>query len=71
MRLNIRVIPKAKQNKITAQADGSLRIHTTTTPTDGKANEAVLRLLADYLKVPKTTIKIVKGTSARDKVIEY
>jgi len=68
MQINVRVIPKAKLNKITAEIDGSLKVHTTTAPTDGKANDAVIKLLAEYLVVPKSRIKIVRGITSRDKV---
>ena len=65
---NIRVTPRAKQNKI-VDADGVLRVYTTTAPENGRANDAVVKLLADYLDVPKSKIKIVKGLTGRDKII--
>lgn len=68
MNINVRVIPKAKLNKITAETDGSLKVHTSVAPTDGKANDAVIKLLAEYLGVPKSRIKIVRGVTSRDKV---
>ncbi|MBN1325195.1 MAG: DUF167 domain-containing protein [Alphaproteobacteria bacterium] len=71
MNINIRVIPKAKLNKITAKTDGDLKVHTTTAPTDGKANDSVIKQLADYFKVPKSKIKIIRGANSRDKVITF
>jgi len=65
---NIRVTPRAKQNKI-VDADGVLRVYTTTAPENGRANDAVVKLLADYLDVPKSKIKIVKGLTGRDKIV--
>ena len=67
---NIRVIPRARVNSITADADGTLRVHTTTAPTDGKANDAVIRALADYWKIPRSQIKIVRGQTSHNKVVE-
>lgn len=67
---NIRVIPRAKQNNITLDADGTIRVHTTTAPTDGAANSAVIKMLADYFNVPKSQISIVRGTTSRNKVVE-
>lgn len=68
--INLRVIPRARQNKIDVDSDGKYRLHTTAAPVDGAANAAVIRALSDYLGIPKSQIKIVRGVAARDKVIE-
>jgi len=66
---NIRVTPRAKQNKI-VESDGVLRVYTTVVPEDGRANSAVTEMLAEHFGVAKSRIKIVRGVTARDKVIE-
>lgn len=71
MQVKIRVIPRAKLCKIEAVPDGTLRVHTTTAPTDGKANDAVIKMLARHFDVPKSSIKIIRGATSRDKVIEF
>ncbi len=71
MRVIIRVIPRARQNKVTVEGDGSLRVHTTAVPADGEANDAVKKMLAEHFKVPKTSIKIIRGTNTRDKIVEF
>ena len=65
---NIRVTPHAKQNKV-VESDGVLRVYTTVAPENGRANSAVIELLADYFDVPKSRIKILKGLAVRDKVV--
>ena len=70
MRINVRVIPRAKLNRVEVQPDGIVRVHTTTAPTDGKATADVIKLLAEHYNVPKTSIKLVRGTTSRDKVFE-
>ena len=70
MRINVRVIPRAKLNKIEVQPDGTLRVHTTTAPTDGKATADVIRMLAEHYNVPKTSIRLIRGETSRDKVFE-
>ena len=65
---NVRVTPHAKQNKV-VEGDGVLRVYTTVAPENGRANSAVVELLADYLDVPKSRIKILKGLTGRDKVV--
>lgn len=71
MQIKIRVIPRAKVNLVEPQPDGSIRVHTTSAPADGDANSAVIKMLAKHLGVPKTSISIIRGATARDKVIEY
>ncbi len=71
MIVNVRVTPRARQNKIVASDDGAtLRVYTTATPTDGDANAAVIKMLAKHFNVPKTSIKLLRGETARDKVFE-
>ena len=70
MRVNVRVIPRAKINRVEIQPDGTLRVHTTTAPTDGKATADVIKMLAVHYGVPKTSIKLIRGETSRDKVFE-
>ena len=69
MLLNVRVIPKAKHNKI-VEEEGRLRVYLTAPPLEGKANKALIELLAEYYKVKKNQIVIVRGQKSRDKVLE-
>ncbi|MDW2995335.1 MAG: DUF167 domain-containing protein [Alphaproteobacteria bacterium] len=70
MKITVRVIPRAKINKVDVQPDGVVRVHTTTAPTDGKATMDVIKMLAQYYDVPKTSIKLIRGQTSRDKVFE-
>lgn len=70
-RISVRVIPRAKINRVETQPDGTVRIHTTTAPTDGKATADVIKMLAEHYGVPKTSIKLVRGQTSRDKVFEF
>lgn len=69
MKLNIRVITKAKQQKVVKEENG-LKVYLNAPPVDGKANKALIELLAEYFKIKKNKIKIVKGLKSRDKIIE-
>ena len=71
MKITVRVIPRAKINRIEVQPDGVVRVHTTTAPTDGKAPADVIKMLAEYYNVPKTSIKLVRGATSRDKIFEF
>lgn len=70
MQINVRVTPNAKQNKIVLQ-DDVYRVYTTTAPESGKANEAVIKQLSKYFDIPKSSIKIVRGQTGRDKVFTF
>ena len=69
MELNIRVQPKARRNSIEVGDDGKVVVRVTTAPEGGKANDAVVALLAKQLGVAKGRIQIVRGHRARDKQV--
>ena len=70
MRIPVRVVPKARRNAVEVADDGSLRVHVTAAPEDGKANEALVSLLSKQLRVPKLSVRVVRGHRARNKVVE-
>lgn len=63
----LRVTPKASRNQIVAAEEG-LRAYVTVVPEDGKANEAVVKLLAKALGVAKSRLTLIRGQTSRDKV---
>jgi uncharacterized protein (TIGR00251 family) len=65
----IRVTPRAKQNKVQPQADGSLKVYVTAPPEDGRANEAVIEMIAQWLGVKRRDVEIVRGATSRHKVV--
>ncbi len=71
--LKIRVTPKASRERIVleTQPDGTqkIRVYVTCVAEDGKANEAVLALLAKELGLAKGALSISQGSTGRDKVI--
>lgn len=70
MQLTIKVIPKSKLNKIEKISDTEYKIHLTAPPTDGKANEHLIRLLSKHFKTAKSNIKIIRGKKGRKKIIK-
>lgn len=68
---NIRVIPRARKNEISLDENGVLRVHTIAAPSDGDANVAVIKMLAEHFNVPKSSIKIIRGITSRNKVIQF
>jgi len=69
MRINIRVIPKAKQNKVVVEHD-RLKVYLTAPPVEGKANQALMEILAEHYGVRRSQVKIISGLKGRDKVVE-
>ena len=70
VRLDIRVVPRSPRDRIDGVRDGRLVVRVTAPPVDAAANEAVVRLLAEVLDVPRRSIRIVTGETARNKTIE-
>lgn len=69
-RFEIRVRPGASRNNITRDDTGVLKVSVTTVPENGKANAAVIKLLSKALGHPKSRLKIVRGQTSPDKLIE-
>ena len=68
-RLAVRVTPNAKRDMVTIE-EGQVKIRVTVVPEDGKANKAVIALLAKTLGVSKSSLSIIRGETARDKLIQ-
>ncbi|MFH1355041.1 MAG: DUF167 domain-containing protein [Candidatus Omnitrophota bacterium] len=69
MILKIRVLAKSSRNLIKKEND-TLKVHLTQPAHHGLANQQLIRLLSDYLQVPKYRINIVKGHKSKDKVVK-
>jgi uncharacterized protein len=72
--LRVKVTPKAKSERIKKEiaADGSViyKVYVTALPEDGKANEAVIKLLAKTLGIAKSALSITHGLTSREKTIK-
>jgi hypothetical protein len=68
--VTVKVTPRARRTAIEAPADDqALRVRVTAPPADGKANAAVITLLADAWDIPKSALSIVGGQTSRLKRI--
>ena len=67
--IRVRVQPKASSNQILGFREDVLRLRVTAPPEDGKANAAVVRLLAQTLGISRSDLEVVRGHSSRDKFI--
>jgi len=65
--LKVRVQPKASRDAILGEHNGALKVAVTAAPEKGKANKAVVELLARALRVPKSNVTLVAGAASRVK----
>ena len=68
-RIEVRVQPGARRNEVTTRT-GEVRVRVTAPAERGKANEAVVALLAERLGLPKSALRVARGASSRRKTIE-
>lgn len=66
--INLKISPNAAKNDIVKDETG-VKIKLTAQPIEGKANKALLEFLSKKLKIPKTSIEIIKGETSKDKTL--
>ena len=67
-RIAVRVTPRAGRDAVALDEGGRVQVRTTAPPADGKANDAVRRLLAGALGVAPTRLTLAGGAGSRDKL---
>lgn len=65
--LPVRATPSARRNAICGVHDGMLKISVTAPPEDGRANAAIIKLLAKSLKISKSRVQLLSGVTQRQK----
>jgi len=69
-RLRLRVIPGARSAGIVGRQGDAWKVRVTAAPEHGRANDAVLRVLAEALGVPRGDVSLVAGHGSREKTVE-
>jgi uncharacterized protein (TIGR00251 family) len=67
--LAVRLQPRARRDEIVGERDGRVVVRVTAPPVDGKANDALCRLIAKAAGVAPSRVAVVKGHTAREKVV--
>jgi uncharacterized protein len=69
-RLRVRVSPGATRAGVVGRHGDAWKVRVAAPPENGRANDALVRLLADALAVPRAAIRLVSGHGGRDKILE-
>ncbi len=69
VRFAVRLTPRGGADRVEGVVDGVLRARVAAPAVDGAANEALLRLLARELDLPRADVRIVAGATARRKIV--
>ncbi len=68
-RLRLRVKPGARRTEVVGPHGGALKVKVAAAPERGKANRAVIELLARTLDVPAAAVEILSGETSQDKTV--
>ena len=69
MKIRVKVKPNSKTEELSQEGESFL-VKVKEPPKEGKANQAVVRLLAEHFGVPHSQVRILSGFTSRNKVIE-
>lgn len=68
--LAVHVTPRSGRDEIVGWRGSELAVRVTAPPEGGKATAAVCKVVARALRVPKTSVRVVRGDTSRHKVLE-
>mgnify|MGYP003456958137 CR=1 FL=1 len=66
----MQVMPNAKKTEVIGVLDDALKLKLQAQPIEGKANEALVRYLAETLSVPRSAVTVTHGQTNKRKLIE-
>lgn len=69
-RITVRVIPNASKSEVAGREGSTWKIRLAAPPVDGKANEALVRFLADALDLAQSEIEVLRGHAAKTKILD-
>lgn len=67
--IRVKVLPRSSRNEIIAKQEDYYKVRLTAPPVEGKANKALLELLAKKLRIPKRSVEIISGKGSKLKSI--
>jgi uncharacterized protein (TIGR00251 family) len=69
VKIQVKVAPNSRTEAVIKDGERYL-VKVKEPPKEGKANRATIKLLAEYFKVPKTSLRVVSGLSSKNKIVE-
>jgi len=69
MKFSVKVCPKSSREEF-VEADGLIKVYVKAAPDDGKANKALIAVIAKKFKVSKSRVKIITGKRGKNKIVE-
>ncbi len=70
MKIFVKAKPGAKEEKVEKIDDIHFAVSVKEPPVQGKANQAIIKALAEYFTVPSSNVRIIAGLTSRQKIIE-
>ena len=68
--VSLKIVPNSSKNEIVLE-DSFVKVKITAQPIENKANKALIEFLSKKFKIPKSSVKIVKGELSRDKTVLF
>jgi hypothetical protein len=68
-RIRVKVLPRSSRNQVIGKEGDVFKVKLTSPPVEGKANKALIELLAKRLRIAKGRIEIISGKSSRLKTV--
>jgi hypothetical protein len=69
VKIQVKVKPNSKNEEVSQEGDNFI-VKVKEPPKEGRANQAVIKLLAQYFGIPQSQVRILSGFKSRNKVIE-
>ena len=70
MKILVKVKPNAKQERIEKTGENTFSVWVKEKPQEGKANQAVIKILSDYFGVARSNVVLLKGQTSKQKFFE-
>lgn len=70
MLIKVKVLPSSKKEEVIKKSKDSFYVKVREKPLEGRANKAVIKVIALHFKVPEGKIRLVKGAKQRNKIFE-
>lgn len=70
MRISVKAKPNSREEKIEKISEEEFVVSVKEPPVQGRANEAIIRALAEYFGVSKFQVRIISGWTSRQKIVE-